>query len=175
MAKQAKPEDKAPKNGIDEVELARAIKGLDAIDADLLSEQGSYMNTCRNIRQGAHIIYERADSYGIPKKILKDIMSARKLDKRRRAIRDGLDMVAKATYDEIAEKIGAFKTTPLGEAALRGAPGAPKEKDPVEAAKTDAAATLAAGLKALPGGRKGPNKIGTIYGDGRPPEPPQAA
>lgn len=89
--------------------------------ADLLSERGGYMQRCRVIREAITGIYDEAKDAGIPKKELRALIRTRELERKIEQTRADLEADEQATFEQLAEALGDFGNTPLGQAALDGA------------------------------------------------------
>lgn len=59
---------------------------IDGFDADLLSERGSYMSRCRNIRENIKAVYDEAKAQGVPTKELRTLVKIRKGEHRNREL-----------------------------------------------------------------------------------------
>jgi Uncharacterized protein conserved in bacteria (DUF2312) len=55
---------------------------IDGYDRDLLSERGSYMATCRGIRESMKAVYDEAKTAGIPTKELRTLVAIRKNERK---------------------------------------------------------------------------------------------
>lgn len=91
---------------------------IDGYDADLLSERGSYMSKCRNIRETIQGVYDEAKAAGIPKKELSTLVKIRKNEKRNIELYADLEADQQHTLAMLAatEKV---KDLPLWRAAER--------------------------------------------------------
>lgn len=67
------------------------LRKIDTFDADLLSERGSYMSKCRNIRDSIQGVFDEAKAAGIPKKELGTLVKIRKNEKKNLALFNDLE------------------------------------------------------------------------------------
>lgn len=59
-------------------QIVNALLGkIDGYDRDLMSERGSYMSTCRGIRENIKAVYDEAKAQGIPTKELRTLVKIR--------------------------------------------------------------------------------------------------
>jgi hypothetical protein len=73
-------------------EVVNALLGkIDGYDSDLLSERGSYMQKCRNIRESIQGVYDQAKAAGVPKKELSILVKIRKNEKKNVALYNDLE------------------------------------------------------------------------------------
>jgi hypothetical protein len=63
--------------------IVNALLGkIDGFEVDLMSERGSYMSKCRNIRENIKGVYDDAKTQGIPTKELKTLVKIRKNERK---------------------------------------------------------------------------------------------
>ena len=55
---------------------------IDGYDADLDSMKGSYMSSCRNVRENIKAVYDQAKAQGVPEKELRTLVKIRKNERR---------------------------------------------------------------------------------------------
>jgi hypothetical protein len=88
------------------------------------TRRASFRGDMSAIKSRRDDVYERAESAGVPKKLLKarirqwleDVRIKQAQDRRAAQIPEDLD--DRALFDALCEALGEFKDTPLGEAAL---------------------------------------------------------
>jgi uncharacterized protein (UPF0335 family) len=73
------------------------------------------------IREAITGIYDEAKDAGIPKKELRALIRTRELERKIEQTRADLEADEQATFEQLAEALGDFGNTPLGQAALDGA------------------------------------------------------
>lgn len=91
---------------------------VENLHQDLESERGSYMARAKAIREDIKLVYGEAKEAGVPAKSLRGVVKYRALEKKQRAIGDGLDIDEQSTYEMLVEALGDFSTTELGSAAV---------------------------------------------------------
>lgn len=111
-------------NGYDREQLDALLVEIDQADDELASLKGEYMQHCKNPRETISEVFDRAKEAGIPVRAFKTFVKNRRLEKQQAANIGKLQDDQRAEYDQIAEAIGPFADTPLGQAALdRARPG----------------------------------------------------
>lgn len=110
--------DTAKSNGFDKQVLTSVVKRIEGVFAELLSERGSYMERCKEIRAGFASCYEDAKNAGIPRKELKALIKTRELERKIDEQISALEEDEKLTFQMLEEALGDFGETPLGSAAL---------------------------------------------------------
>lgn len=121
MAKKAADDAKRAKtNGYDADRVKAIVGKIEGYFDDLASEQGTYMQRCRSIRENIAAAYEEAKAFGLPKKELRAVVKARDLEGKAKAIRDAMEEEQAETYDQIRFALGDLADTPLGGAAMNG-------------------------------------------------------
>jgi hypothetical protein len=78
------------------------------------------MQKCKKIREGMADEYESAAKRGISKK-LKKIVKEREYDRKIEALTADLEEDERSELDMLIEKLGDFRSTPLGVAAVAAA------------------------------------------------------
>lgn len=109
--------------------------------------RGEYMKRCRDVRDLIAGAYDRAKDAGVPKKELKAVISARKLEARLKGIREDLEDGAE-TFDMIRHALGDLAELPLGTAALDRAAAVDSLVDPAEAHVATNVTRLQTGISA---------------------------
>jgi len=90
---------------------------IEKLHADLESERGSYMATCRTLRDDIKSIYGEAKNAGVPVRSLKGLVRWRKLERDQASIAADMDdSDESAAYARLVETLG-----PLGIAAATAA------------------------------------------------------
>lgn len=113
-------------NGYDPEKVRGYVERIEKIDGELESEKGSYMRTCQGLRGSQKdILEEAAEKDGIPRKELKAVLKARRLERKAEKVRAELESEQQDTYDLIRHALGDLADTPLGAAAAAKAPDAP--------------------------------------------------
>jgi hypothetical protein len=79
------------------------------------------MQKCKKIREGMADEYESAAKRGISKKLLKKIVKEREYDRKIEALTADLEEDERSELDMLIEKLGDFRSTPLGVAAVAAA------------------------------------------------------
>jgi hypothetical protein len=103
--------------------IREAFTGILDCHEQLASEQGTYMQRCREIREQMASIYDQAKDAGVTKKVLKAKVSEHLLKKRAKACRDNLEADEQSEFDMIVEALGQLAELPLGVAAIDAAKG----------------------------------------------------
>jgi len=102
-----------------DTDLVHSLVGrIEGLFGDLLSEQGTYMARCRNIRESIAGVYEEAKVRGVPKKELKKVIETRKLEAKIRSLYEDLETESQEAFDQIMDALGDYADTPLGQAAV---------------------------------------------------------
>lgn len=109
-----KPED----NQVDAKKAIRFVGEIERLEKQIDSERGKFMKRCQEIRGSIDGVMDEAKDAGIPKKELKKVVQARKLEARADALREELEPDEIETYDQIRVALGDYEDTPLGQAAL---------------------------------------------------------
>lgn len=108
-------------NGFD-TEMSQAyVDRLEAIQQQLDSEKGTYMQRCRELRADMAAVLDEAKEDGLPKKLVKIHVNLRKLEKQKEAMIEALGDDDAETFDLMAEALGDYAKLPLGMAALNSA------------------------------------------------------
>lgn len=128
MAKKSQPRP-AVSNGFNPEKTKDFVDRIESVIDDIASATDEHMAHCKSLRGDIASIYDEAKDAGIPKKELKAVVKTRALAKKLESIRDALEGESQDTYDMIRHAIGDLADTPLGQAALRDAPGAPGQTD----------------------------------------------
>jgi hypothetical protein len=84
------------------------IDRIENLHSDLDSERGSYMKSCRSIREEIDSVYTEAVNAGIKKKVLKAEITKRALKAKEEAIRDNLEAEDQDEFDQLELAIGAI-------------------------------------------------------------------
>ena len=99
-------------NGYDGELVKELIGRHEEIESEIESEKGAFMAKCKNLRKGQAEILTEGKARGIPKAALKNVIGARKLQRKLDAIREELDGDDADNFDLLAE---AFEGTPFGD------------------------------------------------------------
>jgi hypothetical protein len=118
---------KAGHNSIDPATAKRFLQEVRRTYEDEETERASFRGKCSAIKERRKQVYERAESSGIPAKLLKaritqwieDKRIAEAKARREAAVPDDID--DRARFEQLCEALGEFKDTPLGEAAMNAA------------------------------------------------------
>jgi hypothetical protein len=113
-------------------QIVNALLGkIDGFDRDLMSERGSYMSTCRNIRKSIKAVYDEAKAHGIPTKELKTLVEIRYNERKNIELYNGLEGEQQENLARLAatERV---KDLPLWRASFE------KSKPGVDVARTAA-------------------------------------
>ena len=76
----AKPANSS--NAFDPDVVNNLLGKIDGYDADLDSMKGSYMASCRNVRENIKAVYEQGKASGIPEKELRTLVRIRKNERK---------------------------------------------------------------------------------------------
>lgn len=130
-AKQASSE---AENSIDSAAFKKAVSELEALDEQLLSEKGKYMERALRISQQKAVVTDAAKEKGIPRKELRAVVKARALERKADAIFEDLEADEQDTFTAMRNILGDWSDdTPLGKFAndQKAAAGkkSQKEKD----------------------------------------------
>lgn len=100
-----------------EPEVVQELLGkIDGYHADLASERGTFMKTCRSIRESISNIYTEAKARGIPEKELRSLVKIRLNEAKNRKIYEELEADQQLTLSMLATAEGV-KDLPLWRAA----------------------------------------------------------
>jgi hypothetical protein len=69
-------------NSFDPEVVNNLLGKIDGYDADLDSMKGSYMASCRNVRENIKAVYDQAKAQGVPEKELRTLVKIRKNERR---------------------------------------------------------------------------------------------
>lgn len=111
MAKPAK--EAAATNEYDPKVIQNLVGKIDQHFADLASEQGSYMQRCRTIRESIAATYDEGKARGVPKKELRAFVSGRQKLAKARAVLDDLEPDQRQTVEMLAKAYGDAADLPL--------------------------------------------------------------
>jgi uncharacterized protein (UPF0335 family) len=101
-----------------EGKAAPYLQRIENILAKMETRKGKYMAECKADREDIKEIYTEAKANGLPAKALKGLVRYRSLEKKQKAIADGLDIDEQSTYEQLVEALGDFAGTALGQATL---------------------------------------------------------
>ncbi len=113
-----------------EGKAAPFLKRIEAVMAAMDSRKGEYMSECKSDRQDIKDIIAEAKAGGLSAKALKGLVRYRELEKKQKALSDGLDIDDVSSFEELVEALGDYAGTPLGEAAVRKAADVDTFEDP---------------------------------------------
>ncbi|MGY8665703.1 GapR family DNA-binding domain-containing protein [Bradyrhizobium sp. UFLA05-109] len=100
-----------------EPEVVQELLGkIDGYHADLASERGTFMKTCRSIRESISNVYTEAKARGIPEKELRSLVRIRLNEQKNRKIYEELEADQQLTLSMLATAEGV-KDLPLWRAA----------------------------------------------------------
>lgn len=140
MAKQMKDDAGAGGKGMDPSLVKAAIDEIEELESKIDSIKAENAGRCGAVRKE---IGKRINEYhkrGVDKVALKAKLEDRKLDLKKKELRDNIDTKeSRATFDQMTKLLGGSKglaETPLGKAALDKTDGKP-EPDPEPGAKAD--------------------------------------
>ena len=105
-------------NSFDKETAQSFVDRLLNLHADLATERGTYMATCKGIREVMKDVVAEAKDSGIAAKALKGFIKATLLEDKIVAIRDHMDDQDQLDYDHLQQVLGVLSDTPLGQAAL---------------------------------------------------------
>lgn len=105
-------------NGIDPGKARKYIGAIQAKFGELLSERGSYMATCKGIRQDIKDLKESANDDGIPRSSLNLLLKEMDLEGKLTRLKNEAEEDVVRLADMIREALGEFADSPLGSAAV---------------------------------------------------------
>jgi hypothetical protein len=114
---------KTSENEPTEEAIREAFTGILDCYEELASEQGSYMQRCRTIRETMGSIYDQAKNKGITKKVLSAQVKRHRLLQKAQRCRADLEADEQSEFDLIVTSLGPLADLPLGEAAIESAKG----------------------------------------------------
>lgn len=82
------------------------LKRIETLMTDLESKRRTYMAECKVVREDIKEVYVEAKDKGVPTKALRGLVKHRQLEKRQRAIAEGLDMDEAAAYAQLVDALG---------------------------------------------------------------------
>jgi uncharacterized protein (UPF0335 family) len=124
-------------NSAKEDEVKGYVEKIEALDAEKLREQMTFMERARRIEEQKKSVYDDAKARGVAKKPLKVKVKVRALERKIADAQEDLEDDDRATYEQISKALGDFADTGLGQAAAAKGKGAPKQ-DATTAAIVDA-------------------------------------
>ena len=97
--------------------VSNLLGKIDGYDSDLESMKGSYMSSCRNVRENIKAVYDQAKAQGVPEKELRTLVKIRKNERRNMKLYQELEHDQQESLKLLAatEKV---KDLPLGRAAF---------------------------------------------------------
>ena|SRR5256885_13424061 len=101
-------------------DVREAFNAILQHEKELASEQGSYMERCREIRSSIAAVYDDAKDKGINKKVLRAKVKEHNLLKKAEKCRAELEADEQSEFDLIRQKLGGLAELPLGLAAING-------------------------------------------------------
>jgi uncharacterized protein (UPF0335 family) len=111
----------AATNGYDKQILTNFVQRIENLLGDLLSERGSYMERCKEIRSDIKLVYDEAKDASLPIKELRTLIRTRELERKIESQINELETEERQTYEMLEATLGDFGDRPLGEAALNKA------------------------------------------------------
>ncbi|MCP3472329.1 DUF2312 domain-containing protein [Bradyrhizobium sp. CCGUVB1N3] len=100
-----------------EPEVVQELLGkIDGYHADLASERGTFMKTCRSIRESINAVYQEAKARGVPTKELRALVKIRENEEKNRQIYNELEADQQQVLSMLATAEGV-KDLPLWRAA----------------------------------------------------------
>lgn len=100
------------------------VQRVETLNRDLASEKGTYMATCKGIREDIKLVLTEAAKAGITRKTIKTAVKVRDLERKAAEARGDLDIADQDMLDNIRLALGDLAELPLGQAALGDAEGA---------------------------------------------------
>lgn len=97
------------------------LRRIENVMAGMESRKGKYMSECKSDREDIKSILGEAKTAGVPTKALRGLVKYRELERKQKAIGEGLDIDEVSTFEILVEALGDFAGTPLGEAAVDAA------------------------------------------------------
>jgi len=92
------------------------LERIESLHADLESEKGKYLRTCKVLREDIKQVYSEAKTAGVVVKALRGLVKWRALERDQEKIETGLDDDEAAAYARLRETLG-----PLGASAAAAA------------------------------------------------------
>lgn len=119
MAEAAKP---GKTNGYDKHVLRSYIERVENLEGEVASIMGKAMADCKPVHEDiAETLQEAKDQHGIPKKALKAVLKMRKLERDKEKALEALGDEDRDSFEQMADALGDFVNTPLGQAAMSAA------------------------------------------------------
>lgn len=112
-------------NGFDPGKLKSYMERIDRLNEEIASSKAANAKRCRELKDDIEDVLDEAKSNGIPKKEMKAHLKRQDYLRKADAAREKLEPDEQDTLDQIEHALGKFIDTPLGQAAVSGAP-APK-------------------------------------------------
>jgi hypothetical protein len=110
------PEDHAANTSINGY-----LEAIDRADDELASLQGSYMSQCKGPRGVIREVKDSAREAGVDMPAFNVLLKGHRADRKHAKRVAELEGDSITAYEEMAEALGEFASTPLGGAALEGA------------------------------------------------------
>lgn len=82
------------------------IDRIERLVKELESERGAYMAACKPLREDIKEIYGEAKEAGIPAKSLRQTIKYRELERKQKALAEGLDIDEQATFEQLVAAFG---------------------------------------------------------------------
>jgi len=105
-------------NTIPQEKIEPHIRKIESYLRDLASERGSYMHTCRGLRDGIKEAIKEAHEDGIPRASMKAAVKTLKAQRTLNEIRQELESDMCEIHDQIVEAVEGLEDLPLGIAAV---------------------------------------------------------
>jgi uncharacterized protein (UPF0335 family) len=110
-------------NGFDSKKLQGYLSEIDAADIEIERLKEEFKDECAPYRERIKDTLTAAKDAGINMTAFKVVVAEHRAEKRIDRKIDRLDMMDRADYEAMVEKLGPLSDTPLGEAALKRAQG----------------------------------------------------
>ena len=108
-------------NGYDGDQLGRFLDQIDRIDDELMTLKGEYMAACKGPRSRIKDVLAQVREADVNMTAFREALTDHRNERKRQARLDALEADDRDAYELIAEALGDYGETPLGEAALRRA------------------------------------------------------
>lgn len=124
--------DAIPSNGYPKGKVQDYVKRFENVEEEIATAKGSFMRRVGKFRQDQADILEEAKSNGIPRKALRKVLKARKLERDAEAVREDLETEEQDQFDLLRHALGDLDDDKVVNMALARAKKRASEEEAVD-------------------------------------------
>ena len=98
--------DAIPSNGYPKGKVTDYVKRFENVEEEIASAKGVFMRKCAKLRKDQADILDEAKSNGIPRKALRKVLKARRLERDAEAVREDLETEEQDQFDLLRHALG---------------------------------------------------------------------